>query len=214
MPKDTFFNLPEEKRITIQNAAMQEFADNGFEKASINRIVASAGIAKGSFYQYFEDKVDVFRQVVDDIGEKKMQYVSPVLLNPAEHDFYTLLAELYGSGLEFAKENPIAARVGFEIFENKNNNVFKAMMEENMDKGTAFFEPLLDLAIARGEVDPNIDKSFVIFMMIQMQLSSLEYYFQAKENNDIDDDIMPIIQLMIDFIKNGIGCRTKGENIQ
>ena len=61
MPKQTFLRLPEETRETIINAAVEEFAGYGFEAASINRIVASSGISKGSFYQYFEDEADVFR---------------------------------------------------------------------------------------------------------------------------------------------------------
>ena len=53
MPKQTFLNLPEEKRNTIINIAIEEFAEYGLENASTNRIVAKSGISKGSFYQYF-----------------------------------------------------------------------------------------------------------------------------------------------------------------
>ncbi|NIV34346.1 MAG: TetR family transcriptional regulator, partial [Anaerolineae bacterium] len=50
MPKDTFFNLPEDKRALICKVALEEFGEYAFDQASINRIVAKAGIAKGSFY--------------------------------------------------------------------------------------------------------------------------------------------------------------------
>ena len=53
MPSTTFFNLPEAKRTIIEAAAIREFAAHGFEGAGVNAIVAGAGIAKGSFYQYF-----------------------------------------------------------------------------------------------------------------------------------------------------------------
>ena len=49
MPKKTFLNLPDEKRQTIINAAIEEFAEYGLENASTNRIVANSGISKGSF---------------------------------------------------------------------------------------------------------------------------------------------------------------------
>jgi AcrR family transcriptional regulator len=71
MPKQTFFNLPEEKRQTIIDVAIEEFAENGFEAASINRIVANSGISKGSFYQYFEDKLDLFMHLVDILAQEK-----------------------------------------------------------------------------------------------------------------------------------------------
>ena len=60
MPKETFFNLPEDKRTLICQVAIDEFAAHSFDRVSINRIVARSGIAKGSFYQYFENKHDLF----------------------------------------------------------------------------------------------------------------------------------------------------------
>jgi AcrR family transcriptional regulator len=221
MPKETFFNLSDEKRHIIQNAALNEFADHGYEGASINRIVAAAGIAKGSFYQYFEDKADLFKQILTYIGELKMAYVSPVLLNPTEFDFFTLLEELYRTGLAFGREHPKAAKLGFEVNENKTSQVFKELLQESRQMATGFFMPILDLAIERGEVRPDIDKQFVIHMMIQMQLASFDYYLEYRQGESVDDDIMPTINLMLDFIRNGIGAgsskpdgRNKGENNQ
>ena len=64
MPKDTFFNLLQEKQLRILDISVEEFYQQGYEKASISRIVDTAGIAKGSFYQYFEGKEDLFRYIV------------------------------------------------------------------------------------------------------------------------------------------------------
>ena len=50
MPKETFFNLPDDKRRRILDVVIDEFADNDYANVSISRIVARAGIAKGSFY--------------------------------------------------------------------------------------------------------------------------------------------------------------------
>ena len=56
MPKSTFFNLNEEKRIKIEKALKTEFSRGSFEEASVSNIVTNAQIPRGSFYQYFEDK--------------------------------------------------------------------------------------------------------------------------------------------------------------
>ena len=56
------------------NAAVEEFAEYGLENASTNRIVKNSGIAKGSFYQYFEDKQDVFMHLLDVIEQKEMEF--------------------------------------------------------------------------------------------------------------------------------------------
>ena len=64
MPKETFYRLPDEKRERIRAAAEREFLENSFEAASINRIIKEAAIPRGSFYQYFEDKKDIFLYIV------------------------------------------------------------------------------------------------------------------------------------------------------
>lgn len=56
----TFELLPKEKRNRILQAARAEFLRYPYEKTSINRILAEAEVPKGSFYQYFDDKADLF----------------------------------------------------------------------------------------------------------------------------------------------------------
>ena len=42
------------------DAAWEEFTTNSYTDASINRIIQKAHIPRGSFYQYFQDKEDLF----------------------------------------------------------------------------------------------------------------------------------------------------------
>lgn len=60
MPKQTFFNLPEKKRQTLLNAAEKEFSRVPLYEASIANIIKESGIPRGSFYQYFDDKEDLY----------------------------------------------------------------------------------------------------------------------------------------------------------
>lgn len=69
MPSDTFFRLPEEKRERIINAAWEEFASVPFDQVSINRIIRAAAIPRGSFYQYFADKTELFRYLADRVKQ-------------------------------------------------------------------------------------------------------------------------------------------------
>ena len=61
MPSSTFFNLPEAKRCKLLDAAEAEFRRVPLSKASINRIIKDADISRGSFYMYFDDKLDLFQ---------------------------------------------------------------------------------------------------------------------------------------------------------
>lgn len=64
MPTTTFFNLPPPKREKLLRAAVAEFARRPCGEVSINRIIQAAEIPRGSFYQYFADKTDLFRHVL------------------------------------------------------------------------------------------------------------------------------------------------------
>lgn len=69
MPTSTFFRLPEEKRARLIEAAWGEFMRTRFADASINRIIHSARIPRGSFYQYFADKEELFQYLLGGTRE-------------------------------------------------------------------------------------------------------------------------------------------------
>ena len=50
----------------IIRIATEEFANRGYEKASLNRIIARCGMSKGAFYYYFADKDDLYETVLDE----------------------------------------------------------------------------------------------------------------------------------------------------
>ncbi len=209
MPKDTFYNLPDDKRKTIEKIAIEEFATWGFDNASINRIVEASHIAKGSFYQYFDDKKDLFKYLITQIGQDKLNFMSPVLLNPESVDFFTLLRELYQSGIAYARSNPREAVLANQIFINKNHPVHKEILDEGRDSSQNFFEPLLKLAIERGEIKADIDIHFVSHILTTLNLTIIEYYFEVVKETDFnvtnfDDDVLHTINLFLEFIKSGL----------
>ena len=64
MPTTTFYNLSEEKKKRIVDAIQAEMERTELSNLSINKIVKRAGISRGSFYQYFEDKNDMIKYVM------------------------------------------------------------------------------------------------------------------------------------------------------
>src|SRR5688572_10555759 len=54
-----------ERRQQILMAARDEFAKRGYHQTTIDDIVATAGVARGTFYLYFEDKRAVFSDLID-----------------------------------------------------------------------------------------------------------------------------------------------------
>ena len=68
----------ERTRQQILAAATGVFAKHGYEKASIARICAAVGIARGTLYQYFRDKQSVFRALVDEQLEPIQHFALPI----------------------------------------------------------------------------------------------------------------------------------------
>lgn len=69
MCSETFLRLPEEKRQRFLDAAWEEFVRVPFAEASINKIVLKARVPRGSFYQYFESKDDLFAYLQQTVLE-------------------------------------------------------------------------------------------------------------------------------------------------
>ena len=79
MPKSTFYNLNNDKKEKIKKAIRNEFSKNSFSKASISNIIEEAKIPRGSFYQYFEDKEDALKYILDEVAQKERKEVLDIL---------------------------------------------------------------------------------------------------------------------------------------
>jgi len=76
MVRPRFKNLPREKRERIMEVAGREFADHGYDGASVSHILEQAGISKGAAYYYFENKADLFRAAAEYHIDKLMESIS------------------------------------------------------------------------------------------------------------------------------------------
>lgn len=95
----TFRNLKPEKKETIIDAALEEFSTYPFNEASITSIVKKAGISRGSFYQYFGNKENLYRYLVQYLYLKHRQDLLQILVNNSGH-LYNALIEFYDSYID------------------------------------------------------------------------------------------------------------------
>lgn len=93
MISPTFQNLKEDKKNRIIDAALAEFSARPFNEASITNIVKNADISRGSFYQYFGNKENIYKYLVSYLYTKHREDLIHILI---END-----GELYPSLLEF-----------------------------------------------------------------------------------------------------------------
>lgn len=80
MPTKTFLNLPENKKDIILNSAIQEFKRVPLKDASINKIIATSNISRGSFYTYFKDINDIYIYSLKFYEQKIMKIIETALI--------------------------------------------------------------------------------------------------------------------------------------
>ncbi|MEH6580860.1 MAG: TetR/AcrR family transcriptional regulator [Halioglobus sp.] len=68
---------------TILQAAVQVLIDEGFERATTNRIASRAGYSVGTLYQYFKNKEDIYREIVDQAVLKLVEATSNLAIQPS-----------------------------------------------------------------------------------------------------------------------------------
>ncbi|HKU37630.1 MAG TPA: helix-turn-helix domain-containing protein, partial [Polyangiales bacterium] len=86
MPTSTFFALPAERRDRLVREAIREFSERSYAEASLSQIAVRSRIPKGSFYQYFEGKLDLYRWLLtDEVPRHKRAFLAA---GDAPRDFW------------------------------------------------------------------------------------------------------------------------------
>lgn len=117
MPKPTFLNLPDEKRNRIVELALDEFSTHPYRQASLSRIVARAGIAKGSMYQYFENKLDLYQWLVtEELERRRSEWLQSNGIGSdgdpeLDTGLFATLERMVATGVGFTLAHPRLARL-------------------------------------------------------------------------------------------------------
>lgn len=103
--KELFLKLDDEKQKRIVEAGIEEFSRKLFADASINQIIKNAGIARGSFYLYFEDKLDFYCYLLDTIFENRTLAFVIELFQTKQLDFLGFFREVFKFNLELLNKD-------------------------------------------------------------------------------------------------------------
>lgn len=212
MPKDTFNNLPESKRNLILEFAIDEFANHSYQAASISNMVRKANIAKGSFYQYFEDKQTFYRYLVEFATEEKLKILNALPAPDPSSDLFGYLRWQFLAQVHFELHQPQLARLLYRAFIEEIP--FPDMSEELRRRGTTqFFKQLLSQGILHGTVTPWVDPDVSAFMIEVIFYQFGKYFIdrlQLTENTFSDHSIIEnqeaqdLLSNLMDILEAGI----------
>lgn len=164
MPTQTFWNLPEHKRQAILEIAIEEFADHDYNEASISRIVARAGIAKGSIYQYFTDKQELFLYLLDLSNQQRLDYLrTEPQPEPGMH-FFALLRWQMAASTRAALAYPRLTQLFYRAI--LSTLPFQDEMLKRM-KGMArnHLRQFVEQGIAQGDIAADVDPELAAVML-------------------------------------------------
>ncbi len=163
MPLPTFFNLSEERRRCITKAAIAEFANHSYEAASISSIVTQAKIAKGSFYQYFADKQDLYLYLVDDALGVRNAFIVESNLPSMQVGFFVYLRALFQANLEFELTNPALAQILFRTPHHGDLPFREEVFKRTKAAAMEFIKMQVEQGIAQRQLVADLDPDIAAF---------------------------------------------------
>jgi AcrR family transcriptional regulator len=194
VPKDTFNNLSVDKKRKIFDAAVKEFSTKRFSEASINQIVKTAEIPRGSFYQYFNDKEDIYLYMFDRISMEKREVARHSEGLDRDADFFNLCIDSTKATFEWAQHNPEYMRISMymEIDDSEFITRLRASLSESLVR-------LIERDKSRGLIKPEIDSNLVADMVYTLIWKQGSSFMTDKEM------FIKKVSQGIKIIKEGIG---------
>ena len=157
MPLARYKNLAAERKEAILRSAAHEFADKGYERASLNRMISEAGLSKGTFYYYFEDKADLFVTVLRVKLPSETWIEESGLMETAEPEaFWRALKALEVRKYAYLGRYPAVARLaaaaGGLTASHLENESLAAYVEERVTEVRTTFEHGRRLEAVRSDL--------------------------------------------------------------
>lgn len=207
MPKQTFLNLPEEKRKAFLEIALDEFANNDYNTASVSKIVEKAGIAKGSVYQYFEDKQDLFMHLLDFANQEMMGVIQQTPPPDPDANFFETLRWQMSVTVQASLKYPVHSKLARRAY-NSPLPFRDTIIEKAKKVREEHFQGLVARAQAAGHLDLNLDPAVVSFM-VQGLMSDLGTFLQSKFGKRKGDwialpEVSEVFDQVIEVLKNGL----------
>ena len=200
MIKKTFYNLPYEKRKRITDAVIKEFMERPNEKVSINRIIKTAEISRGSFYQYFDDKVDLIEIITKTMFEESNNKAKEILKLSCG-DLFVMYIKMFDYFGDYSSQKQT-----MKIMRNIVDS-FKA----NDDLVSEYLKNRFNMALTNNEIYTMVDRQNLKFQDNESVKCLIEILTQVLKNAIFDvfvagsdrEEVREQNKKKIDIIKQG-----------
>ena len=205
----TFINLSKDKRGAILHSAVTEFARFGYQKASINNIVKDASIAKGSLYQYFQNKEALFHYIFAQFTHLVKRTVQDSRKHTST-DFFSKVREVLWAGIHFVDQFPDYFHIYLKVLFEEDVPGREKLLAQVHLFSSEYFGPLCQEAQKRGEIRKDIPSKTVVFMLDSLISRLLQGYALEYLDSGLNlsrkkkDDISHEIELVLKILQSGL----------
>jgi len=186
-------------RAAILDTAHEVFKTNGFYGSSISEIARQCGYSKGTFYQYFKNKDQIFQELNDLIITRFLDKVESVSLEGSRFEtrLKTVLQILYSHCKENLAFHTILGES--ELLDSVTIAYYEAMAR--------YYRHFFRQEAQAGHIR-TIDPGIIAYSLIGI------CYFHSFDWKSDHEDFEPsqLIDLIIDFVMNGINGPAPWEN--
>jgi len=184
MVKQGFLNLTADEQNRIIDAALDEFASKDFETASLNNIIAKAGISKGSMYHYFASKEDLYVYIINQIMKTKEKFLSQALTlsgKPlAEMSFFENLEFQMLASVDFAAQHNREHQLSIRLQNMAENPLKEKLTGELTGAFEEYINSMVNEAMEAGEIRDDFDKGFVTRILKFTLMHFVDIYPDSK----------------------------------
>jgi AcrR family transcriptional regulator len=178
MPTVTWARVDPVRRAAVVEAAEAEFGAHGFSQGSLNVIARQAGVAKGSLFQYFADKRDLFAYIADIGSQRVRSYIEDRIreLDPSR-PFFEFLTDLLDTWVAYFADHPrdraLHAAASLEVDTEARVSVRTVIHRHYLE----VLRPLVGDARSRGDLraDCDIDALLSLLLMIFPHMALAPY---------------------------------------
>lgn len=211
--KQTFLNLSEEKQQRILEVAIDEFSQKGYRQASINTIVSRLGIAKGSIYQYFENKEKLFLFIFNYAVKSVGKTLKRVRLETEDQPVFERVRQILLAGIRFTKNHPNIYQIYLKILFESGVPFKRKLIQSIRIFSIEYLMPILKKGMERGEIRKDLDLDMMAFMLDAMMDRFLQVYNLPFMNshlgihNGSQEEVERLVDTWVDMLKTGLSMQ-------
>ncbi|MDR1213789.1 MAG: TetR/AcrR family transcriptional regulator [Propionibacteriaceae bacterium] len=201
MATQTFHNLPAAKRERVLNAAIEEFSQRSVEEAKISNIVRQAGIPRGSLYQYFATREDLYVYVFETLRERRQESAKPAFKHYKSSPFLTFFEDFYTRDAEFLIHHPKHIELG-KVMYSHARGVSLGLIQGIQTRYRDIFLIAIEHDKEKGRIRPDVDSPVLTDLCVHFMTDV--FIFQNISQRLSLNGVRKHLKGTLDIIRRGI----------